>query len=71
MEIAGRPGKPRSPRAAIEDGLGRLLDDRKREGLLMQQSLRDNAMLIQRAFASRAPLADGGADVDTRPPTSG
>ena len=60
VEIAGRPGKPPNPRAAIEDGLGRLSDDRKREGLLMQQSLRDNAMLIQRAFASpfRSPTAE-------------
>ena len=42
---------PRRPRAAIAAGVGRLSEDRKREGLLMQQSLRDNATLIQRAFA--------------------
>ena len=37
IEIGGRTAKPRHPRAAIEAGLGRLSDDRKREGLLMQQ----------------------------------
>src|SRR5574337_36266 len=51
MEIAGRPARPRRPRAAIAAGVGRLPEARKREGLLMQQSLRDNAALIQRAFA--------------------
>jgi ribose transport system ATP-binding protein len=51
MEIGGRAAKPRHPRAAIQGGLGRLSDDRKREGLLMQQSVRDNATLIERAFA--------------------
>jgi ribose transport system ATP-binding protein len=59
MEIGGRAAKPGHPRAAIEAGLGRLSDDRKREGLLMQQSVRDNATLIERAFASafRSPIA--------------
>jgi ABC-type sugar transport system ATPase subunit len=52
MEIGERAVRPRSPRSAIEAGLGRLSDDRKREGLMMQQSVRDNAMLTQRAFAN-------------------
>ena len=60
MEIAGRPRILRSPRAAIEAGVGRLSDDRKREGLLMQQSVRDNATLTDRAFASplRSPTSE-------------
>jgi ribose transport system ATP-binding protein len=60
MDIGGRPARPRNPRSAIEAGLGRLSDDRKREGLLMQQSVRDNAMLTQRAFASplNSPTAE-------------
>ena len=60
MEIGGRAAKPGRPRAAIEAGLGRLSDDRKREGLLMQQSVRDNATLIERAFAPayRSPTAE-------------
>ena len=59
MEIGGGTAKPGHPRAAIEAGLGRLSDDRKREGLLMQQSVRDNATLIERAFAPafRSPIA--------------
>ena len=60
MEIKGRKLDPKRPRAAIEVGVGYVSDDRKREGLLLQQSLRDNAMLTRRAFAN--PL---------RPPTSG
>jgi ribose transport system ATP-binding protein len=51
MDIAGKSGNPLRPRAAIEAGLGRLSDDRKREGVLMQQSVRDNATLTLRAFA--------------------
>jgi ribose transport system ATP-binding protein len=60
MEVGGRTVAARSPRAAIEAGLGRLSDDRKREGLLMQQSLRDNATLTLRAFAGllRSPTAE-------------
>jgi ribose transport system ATP-binding protein len=60
MEIKGRKLDPKRPRAAIGVGVGYVSDDRKREGLLLQQSLRDNAMLTRRAFAN--PL---------RPPTSG
>ncbi len=60
MEVDGRTVVARSPRAAIGAGLGRLSDDRKREGLLMQQSLRDNAALTLRAFAGllRSPTAE-------------
>jgi ribose transport system ATP-binding protein len=59
MEVAGKPAELQGPRTAIKAGLGRLSDDRKREGLLMQQSLRDNAALTQRAFAGalRPPSA--------------
>jgi ribose transport system ATP-binding protein len=40
-----------NPRDAIAAGLGYLSDDRKREGLVLQQSLRDNAALTLRGFA--------------------
>ena len=70
VEIGGKALAPRSPRSAIEAGIGRLPEDRKREGLLMQQSLRDNATLIQRAFTSpfRPPSADtmSNAEPDQR-----
>jgi len=68
MEIAGKMAAPRHPRAAIAAGVGRLSEDRKREALLTQQSLRDNATLIQRAFApslgvpTAAPMGVGETD---------
>ena len=68
MEIAGKMVAPRHPRAAIAAGVGRLSEDRKREALLMQQSLRDNATLLQRAFApslgppTAAPMAVNETD---------
>jgi ribose transport system ATP-binding protein len=67
VEITGKALTPRSPRSAIEAGIGRLSEDRKREGLLMQQALRDNATLIQRAFAGplRAPGADTMSNAET------
>ena len=66
MEVSGRAAKPRHPRAAIQAGLGRLSDDRKREGLLMQQSVRDNAALIERAFA---PAVSSPSDERMSPQT--
>jgi ABC-type sugar transport system ATPase subunit len=67
IEIKGKAITFRSPRSAIEAGIGRLSEDRKREGLLMQQSLRDNATLIQRAFAGpfRAPSANAMSNAET------
>jgi ABC-type sugar transport system ATPase subunit len=67
VEIVGRTLAPRSLRSAIEAGIGRLPEDRKREGLLMQQSLRDNATLVQRAFTSpfRAPSAETMSNAST------
>jgi ribose transport system ATP-binding protein len=68
MEIGDRAVRPRGSRSAIEAGLGRLSDDRKREGLMMQQSVRDNAMLTQRAFANplssptAKPMSTAAAD---------
>ena len=52
LEVAGKPVVLSSPRSALETGLGRVSEDRKREGLLMQQSVRDNAALSQRAFVN-------------------
>jgi ribose transport system ATP-binding protein len=68
IKIGGRAVKLKNPRVAIEIGLGRLSDDRKREGLLMQQSVRDNATLIERAFApplsspTAAPMSPQSTD---------
>ncbi len=59
MRIEGRSLAPDSPRAGIVEGIGFLPDDRKREGLALGQSIRDNAALTLRAFAH--PLARPGA----------
>ena len=52
MTVSGREITLKTSRQAIEAGIGRLSDDRKREGLMMQQSLRDNATLALRAFVN-------------------
>ena len=60
MELAGRTVALRNPRAAISAGLGYLSEDRKREGLALQQSLRDNANLAIRSFAPALMAPQGG-----------
>jgi ribose transport system ATP-binding protein len=52
LELRDEERAIRRPREAIQLGVGCLSDDRKRESLLLQQSVRDNAMLTQRAFAN-------------------
>ena len=51
MEVAGRPVVFSSPRSALKRAWPQP-EDGKGEGLLMQQSVRDNAAFSQRAFAS-------------------
>jgi ribose transport system ATP-binding protein len=67
MRLAGVPYQPASPRAAVRAGVGYLPDDRKREGLLLAQSVRDNAGLTLRALAAALarPAAGRLADADT------
>lgn len=56
---------PRSPRGAVRRGIGYLTDDRKREGLGLRQSLRDNAALGLRSMAwALANARNGAADDD-------
>lgn len=45
LEIKGEPVRIRSPRQAIDAGLGLLPEDRKLQGLMMQMSVRENAAL--------------------------
>ncbi len=51
VRFADGRGAPRSPREATRRGIGYLPDDRKRDGLGLRQSLRDNAALTLRAMA--------------------
>ncbi len=64
MRLDGRPFVPRTARDGIKAGVGFLPDDRKREGLTLGQSLRDNAALTLRAFA-RAWARPGARPVTT------
>jgi len=51
VTLAGEAVSFRSARAAIAGGIGLLPGDRKSEGLVLMQSVRDNGMLTSRAFA--------------------
>jgi ABC-type sugar transport system ATPase subunit len=48
LEIEGRQVRLRSPRAAIRSGLGFITEDRKLEGLALEQSVADNMLLAVR-----------------------
>ncbi|SDR34789.1 ribose transport system ATP-binding protein [Rhizobiales bacterium GAS191] len=60
LRFADRDGAFATPRQAVAVGLGYLSDDRKREGLVLNQSLRDNAALVLRGFEpALAPPGSG------------
>ena len=61
MSVDGQDGLIGSPRAAIAAGIGFLSDDRKKEGIAPQQSLRDNVLMTLRAFARRLLPPGSGA----------
>jgi ABC-type sugar transport system ATPase subunit len=50
VELNGKPVRIRSPRQAIRAGIGFLTEDRKMEGLVLPQSVRDNALLALRSL---------------------
>ena len=45
IEILGQKGVVRSPTQAIERGLGYITEDRKKDGLMLEQSLKENILL--------------------------
>ncbi len=49
------PCRPRSVREGIAAGIGLVTEDRKAEGLLLNQRVRDNALLVARAAGMRRP----------------
>ena len=55
-----RRGASRSPREAAQRGIGYVPEDRKREGLGLGQSLRDNVALTLRAMANAFAGASAG-----------
>ncbi|MCA9728413.1 MAG: sugar ABC transporter ATP-binding protein [Candidatus Eisenbacteria bacterium] len=54
VELNGARGPFRSPRAAMRAGIVFLPEDRKRQGLLLQRSLQENASLASLAALARA-----------------
>ena len=64
VEIDGRTRRMRSPRSAIGAGLGFLTEDRKAEGLVLGQSVRDNTLLARRSGAARSRRRAGTTDVE-------
>ncbi|NEA39841.1 sugar ABC transporter ATP-binding protein [Streptomyces sp. SID11385] len=60
MTVAGRHLLPGTPRQAIRGGIALITEDRKAEGLVPRQSVRDNALLVRRAMpgGGRGDIAD-------------
>ena len=64
VELDGKPVRIRSPRQAIRAGIGFLTEDRKAEGLILPQSVRDNALLAVRSLGRTRP--DGTSNREPR-----
>ena len=65
VTLGGEAVSFRTPRAAIAGGIGLLPGDRKSEGLVLMQSVRDNGMLTSRAFAPAWASDRRNAHADT------
>ena len=63
MEVAGDRVRFTHPREAIRAGIGFLTEDRKIEGLILPQGIRDNALLAWRSLGRRGRKDDAGPDV--------
>jgi ABC-type sugar transport system ATPase subunit len=76
--LNGHPYQPETPRAAVEAGIAYLTEDRKRDGLVMACSIRDNASLASLADMSQWGILDRSEqtervrakvrELDVRPP---
>ena len=55
--LDGEPVRLTSPRRAIRAGIAMVTEDRKAEGLALEQSVRDNALLVLRAVFRRRARA--------------
>ena len=68
VELNGQPIRIRSPRQAIRAGIGFLTEDRKLEGLILPQSVRDNALLALRSLGqariSERPVKEAPSVLD-------
>ncbi len=61
IRLGGGPQAITSPRRATSRGIGYLPGDRKREGLLLRQSVRDNALLTLRSMSNFFTRPESGA----------
>ena len=61
VALRGRPVVLRTPRQATAAGIGYLPGDRKREGLTLRQSVRDNALLTLRSMIGLFTRPERGA----------
>ncbi|MGA9398539.1 MAG: sugar ABC transporter ATP-binding protein [Anaerolineaceae bacterium] len=76
--LNGRSIRPRSPREAVSSGIALLTEDRKRDGLVMNCTIRDNASLASYRFLSKLGVINRFKqatevkklvqDLDVRPP---
>src|SRR5215208_1082001 len=68
VELNGKSISIRSPRQAIRAGIGFLTEDRKLEGLVLPQSVRDNALLALRSLGqarmSERPVKEAPSVLD-------
>lgn len=56
--LEGNPIHPRSPRDAVREGIALLTEDRKRDGLVMSCTIRDNASMASFESLSRWGILD-------------
>jgi ribose transport system ATP-binding protein len=78
LRLEGKPIRPRSPREAVRDGIALLTEDRKRDGLVLFCTIRDNASMASFDSLSRWGVIDRRAqeakvqqkvqELDIRPP---
>jgi ABC-type sugar transport system ATPase subunit len=78
LQLDAKPVRPRSPREAVREGIALLTEDRKRDGLVMFCSVRDNASMASFESLSRWGVIDRRAqeakvlekvkELDIRPP---
>jgi ribose transport system ATP-binding protein len=63
MTVAGDRVRFTHPREAIRAGIGFLTEDRKQEGLVLPQGIRDNALLAWRSLGRRGRRDDAAPNV--------
>lgn len=62
LSVGGHRGPFRSPRCAMDAGIALIPEDRKREGLLLGRSLRENITLAHRGDAARLGFISGARE---------